>query len=93
MPKEEIPSEQLPKEKMPGGGGLKSRSSEKLVPRVVSRRAVSPQTCAPPQASYHDHYAEDLIHVAVRPLTKLVFLIGDHMKYELSFVSSFQQKD
>ena len=92
MPKEEIPSEQLPKEKMPEGA-LKSRSSEKLVPRVVSRRAVSPQTCATPQASYHDHYAEDLIHVAVRPLTKLVFLIGDHMKYELSFVSSFQQKD
>ena len=65
-------------------GALKSRSSEKLVPRVVSRRAVSPQTCAPPQASYHDHYAEDLIYVAVRPLTKLVFLIGDHINYHLS---------
>ena len=80
MPKEEIPSEQLPKEKMPEGA-LKSRSSEKLVPRVVSRRAVSPQTCVPPQAAYHDHYAEDLIYIAVRPLTKLVFLIGDHMNY------------
>ena len=80
MPKEEIPSEQLPKEKMPEGA-LKSRSSEKLVPRVVSRRAVSPQTCAPPLATYYEHYAEDLIYVAVRPLTKLVFLIGDHMNY------------
>ena len=80
MPKEEIPSEQLPKEEMPEGA-LKSRSSEKLVPRVVSRRAVSPQTCAPPQASFHDHYVEDLIYVAVRPLAKLVFLIGDHINY------------
>ena len=45
---------------------------------------LSLQTCASPQATYHDHYAEDLICVAVRPLTKLVFLIGDHINYHLS---------